>query len=279
MRCNIRPRIALVTGASRGIGRQIALSLVNSGYRVGLVARASDDLLDLKMILGNRVRAYPCDIQDTEECASVVEDMVRHWGGVDVLVNNASALWWKPLAETPIERWDLMHGINARATYQFSRLCLPYMVAGGWGHIITHAPPFTPDSVKGLLGSGAMCNRVAYMSSKLGMSIVSAGVAAEIAANEVNVASTTIWPSTAIRSEATRHHKMGRPEMWREPKIMSDMLEHLLQEEDLGDLNGSSLIDQTYLESKGVTDFSRYQCVEGYEPPPLDTLLGFRKRE
>jgi citronellol/citronellal dehydrogenase len=305
----LQGRVAIITGASRGIGREFAKSLSRNGCRVVLASKTgngvgnylslptSDPVSDpsstrnptlpgnvfelsekINARIGEEV-AFPfqMDVRNAGEMKDLVNFTVGKFDRLDILVNNAGAMWWKSLEETPIEKFDLMHDINVRATYELSRLCVPQMEKNGWGHLVHHSPPFNPDTIESALASdGHFVNRVAYLSSKWGMSIVSAGLARELGGT--GIASNTIWPRTMIDTQATRVNKLGDGRMWRKPEIMSDMLLQLLEENPY-DFTGKSLLDETYLRTKGVTDFSKYQTEPGYEPPSIEVLLRALPRE
>lgn len=137
--------------------------------------------------------------------------VLNRWGRIDVLVNNAGALWWKDVSDTPMKRYDLVHQVNARATFCCARAVLPAMLAQGWGRIINMSPPISRAMIKG---------KVAYCISKFGMTMVSHGLAAELAGTGITVNS--LWPATAVESFATRNFQMGNESMWRKASIIAD---------------------------------------------------------
>ena len=219
----------------------------------------------------DRIIPYQVDVRNSDELSNLVKHTADHFGRIDILINNAGAMWWKPLEKTPIEKFDLMHDVNIRASYALSQLCVPYMKQNGWGHIIHHSPPFTPSEIdKALQSERWLLNRVAYLSSKWGMSIVSAGLAKELAGT--GIASNTIWPKTMIKTQATEVHGLGNSKLWRRPEIMADLVLGVLNENPYT-FTGKSLVDEEYLRLQGMSDFSKYQCKPGCEPPPISEII------
>src|SRR5207244_104075 len=179
----------------------------------------------------------------------------ERFGRIDILVNNAGALFWKPLRETPAKRFDLVMAVNARAAFLCSRAVLPAMIEGRFGHIVNMSPPLDLAMVPG---------RIAYAISKLGMTMLTHGLAEEVRAH--NIAVNSLWPVTIIESQASINHNLGTPAMWRKPEILADCVLRLLGKEP-GELTGQALLDEDFLRAEGETDFSRYACVPGTEPP------------
>jgi citronellol/citronellal dehydrogenase len=277
----LQGKVAFITGASRGIGKVIAESLAFRGVSVGLISKTTvsseklpgtvNEVADNINSNGGKALAIPLDVRDAHGCELAIEKTVTHFGKLDILINNASALWWKSIADTPIDKFDLLHDVNVRATYTLSRNAIPYLLESGGGHIITHSPPLTPEYVKSMVNNGGMANRVAYMSSKYGMSIITMALAEELRGK--NIACNTIWPSTPIESQAVKNHNLGNPRLWRKPEIVSDAIYEILKHTP-SDFNGNSCTDQEYLEKfGGISDFTKYQCVPGSEPPSLEKIL------
>ena len=268
-------KIALITGSSRGIGRSIALGLANKGYNIVLAAksvRESDNLPGTIYSVAEEiekigVKALPIktDLRKIEDIKNLTNNINKEFGKLDVLVNNAGALWWKPVEDTPIEKYDLINDINVRASYALSRECIPLMKCNG-GHIIMHSPPL-PDTVSDYVNN--LNGKVGYMISKWGMTMTALGLSRELA--DYDIACNTIWPMTAIKSSVTRNYKLGNETLWRKDKIIVDCIEKIV-DEDKQIFTGLQLIDELYLRSKGIEDFSEYQCVSGFEPPKLTSL-------
>jgi citronellol/citronellal dehydrogenase len=172
-------------------------------------------------------------------------------------VNNAGALWWQPLTETPPKRFDLVMNVNARAAFLCCRAVLPSMIQHRWGHIINMSPPLDLAMVPG---------RIAYSISKLGMTLLSHGLAEEVRPH--NIAVNSLWPVTIIESQASISHHLGSPAMWRKPDILVDCVLRLVRKEP-GSLTGQALLDEDFLRADGVTDFSHYACIPGTQPPRI----------
>src|SRR4051812_30641772 len=173
---DLTDRVAIVTGASRGIGRAIALGLAKAGCRVVVAAKSTESTEKLPgsihtvaaevEALGGQALAVQVDLRDEAQIEAMAARTVERFGRIDVLVNNAGALWWRPLTETPAKRFDLVTGVNARAAFLCCRAALPSMLDRRWGHIINLSPPLDLAMVPG---------RIAYSISKLGMTLLTHG--------------------------------------------------------------------------------------------------------
>src|SRR5262249_6596620 len=170
---------------------------------------------------------------------------------------NAGALFWKPLLETTAKRLDLVMAVNARAACLCARAVLPVMIQQRWGHIINMSPPLDLSLVPG---------RIAYAISKLGMTLLTFGLAEELKPH--NIAVTSLWPVTIIESQASINWGLGTRDMWRTPDILVDCVLRLVRKEP-GALTGQALLDEDFLRAEGVTDFGKYACVPGTQPPRL----------
>jgi citronellol/citronellal dehydrogenase len=260
-------RVAIVTGASRGIGRAFALGLARAGCPVVIAAKSTTPTEKLPgsiytvarevEALGGQALPLPVDVRDEAQIEAMVGRTLERFGRIDVLVNNAGALWWKPVLETPPKRFDLVMGVNARAALLCCRAVLPAMIARRWGHVVNLSPPFDLAMVPG---------RVAYAISKLGMTLLTHGLAEEVRPH--NIAVNSLWPVTIIESQASINHHLGTPELWRTPAILVDCLLRIVQTEPAA-LTSRALLDEDYLRSVGVTDFSGYACVPGTSPPRI----------
>jgi citronellol/citronellal dehydrogenase len=260
-------RVAIVTGASRGIGRAIALGLARAGSHVVIAAKSTTSTEKLPGsihtvaaevdALGAQGLAVQVDVRDEAQVEAMAARTLERFGRIDVLVNNAGALWWQPVLETPAKRFDLVMGVNARAAFLCARAVLPAMIEQRRGHIVNLAPPLDLTMVPG---------RVAYAISKLGMTLLTHGLAEEVRPH--NVAVNALWPVTIIESQASINWGLGTPAQWRKPDILVDCVLRLLRKEP-GELTGQALLDEDFLRAEGVTDFSGYACVPGSEPPRL----------
>jgi citronellol/citronellal dehydrogenase len=262
----LQNRIVFITGASRGIGRAVALACAREGADVAIAAKtevASDPRLPGSIhdvareveALGRRALPLKLDVRDADACEAAVEKTVAHFGRIDALVNNAGALWWADVVETPVKKFDLIVGINVRAAFVLAHAALPHMIKNRWGHIVTMSPPVDP---------AAVAHHGAYAVSKFGMTMIAQAIAEE--AREHNVTAHALWPATAVESYATMNFGLGGPEIWRKADILADATVALLAREPSARM-GRAWIDEELLRSEGVTDFSKYQCVPGVEPP------------
>ena len=270
------PKTCIITGASRGIGALLAKRLAENNYNVVIAAKSVKENEKLpgtiysvaKEIISKGGVALPVktDIQNEKECENLVNETIKNFGKVDVLINNAGALWWKSIKETPVKRYDLINNINVRGSYILSHLCLPYMEENNFGHIIMQSPPFNPEEVVDITTKKLLKNKTAYTISKLGMSIVSRGISQEY--ENKNICSNTIWPVTPIKTHALTNNNIGDDRFYRKPDILVDAIEMMLHE-DPKHFNGRSVYDEDYLRDKGITDFKKYRCDENFEPPKI----------
>ncbi|MDH3284489.1 MAG: SDR family oxidoreductase [Acidobacteriota bacterium] len=265
---SLEGRVAIVTGASRGIGRHIALDLAREGVHV--VVAAKTDRPHPKLAgtiqetareverLGARALAVRVDVRDADALDRLVATTVDAFGRLDIVVNNAGALWWKPVADTPSRRYDLVMEVNVRAAFLLSRAAAAAMIeAGGGGHIIMMSPPLDTAPHPGM---------VAYAVSKLGMTMVAIGLAKELRGQRIAV--NCLWPATMIESAATENWGLGSRAQWRTPAILSDALLAVLRKSP-EDFTGRQLIDEDVLREEGTSDFSRYRCEPDSEPPRI----------
>src|SRR5262245_38008999 len=226
----LQGRVALITGASRGIGRALALGLARAGCAVVVAAKSVTSTEKLPgsiytvaqevEALGGQALPVQVDVRDEGQIEALAARTLERFGRVDVLVNNAGALYWKSVLETPAKRFDLVMGVNARAALLCSRAVLPGMIERRWGHIINLSPP---------LDLGMVPGRVAYAISKLGMTLLTVGLAEEV--KQHNIAVNSLWPVTIIESQASIAWGMGTPAMWRKPDILVDCVVRLAAKE------------------------------------------------
>jgi len=258
-------RVAMVTGASRGVGKALALRLAAEGCDLVVAAKtiAPDPKLPGTIhetvreieALGRRALAAPLDVRDDVAVERVVKQALEHFGQIDFLVNNAGALYWRSVAETEMKRFDLVMGVNARGAFACTRHVLPSMLARKFGHILMLSPPVDPRA-----GAG----KVAYALSKFGMTLVAQGVAEEVRGK--GVAANALWPATMIESQATIRWGLGDRTLWRTPEIVADAMVAIFAKPP-DTMTGQALIDEDFLRAEGVTDFTRYRCDPDKEPP------------
>ncbi|GBC92932.1 3-oxoacyl-[acyl-carrier-protein] reductase FabG [bacterium HR15] len=270
---DLKGRVAIITGASRGIGRAIALRLAREGMRLVIAAKTAEPdprlpgtiytVAEEVQALGGEALPLRVDVRDEAAIQQMVDQTMQRWGRIDILVNNAGALWWKPLLETPAKRFDLLMAVNVRAAFLCAQAVLPAMMAQRWGHIVNMSPPINPLVVAG---------RIAYMISKFGMTLLTYGLAEEVRGH--NIAVNSLWPRTLIESQATITFQLGEPRYWRKADIMADALYELIRREP-SSCTGKVWFDEELLREAGVDDFSIYNCTPDGEPLPIDwDLLG-----
>ncbi len=260
-------RVAVITGASRGIGRAIALGLARHGCHIVVAAKSTESTDKLpgsiytvaKEVeqLGAQALPFQLDVRDENQIEAMAAAAREKFGRIDILIHNAGALWWKPVLDTPAKRFDLMMGVNARGAFLCSRAVLPAMIEGKWGHIINMSPPIDLKVVPGKTG---------YFISKYGMTLLTYGLAAEVKASNIGV--NALWPVTIIESQASINWGLGTRELWRKADILVDCVLRLVQKEPT-DVTGQALLDEDFLRAEGVTDFGPYACVPGTNPPRI----------
>jgi citronellol/citronellal dehydrogenase len=257
-------QVAVITGSSRGIGKNIALRLARAGADIVVAAKSelSRDSLPGSIhetvseieALGRQALAVRTNVRDADQLESMVEAALERFGRIDILINNAGALHWRSIADTPPKRYDLMMEVNARAAFVASHFVLPHMIERGSGTIIQMSPPIDLRMLPGKTG---------YCMSKFGMSLLAMGMGAEVKATEIK--SCALWPATAIESQATINHKLGGPQFWRTADILADAVGAILAANS-EQVNGKCLVDEDVLSMMGVSDFEPYNCVEGGTP-------------
>lgn len=258
-------RTAFITGASRGIGRAIALKLASEGANIVIAAKSVEENPKLGGTihsvaaevesLGGKALAVACDIRFEDQIAAAVDKAVATFGGLDILVNNASAISLSPTEKTEPKRYDLMHDINVRGTFFVSRACIPHLRKGHNPHILNLSPPLNMDP-KWFGG------HLAYTISKYGMSMVAMGLAEELKGDRI--AANALWPQTTIATAAVMNLLGGEMlmKMSRKPEILGDAAFHILKRPS-GSSTGHFFIDEQVLAEEGITDLSHYSVVPG----------------
>jgi len=252
-------RTAFITGASRGIGKSIAEKLAKDGANIVIAAKTVTPHPKLPGTIYTAAeelekagaKCLPCivDVRDEAQVQEAVDTAVKKFGGIDILINNASAISLTGTLETPMKRYDLMNGINARGTYLVSKLCLPYLKVGKNPHILNIAPPLN-------MNAKWFRNHVAYTMAKYGMSMCVLGMAEEFHGD--NIAVNALWPKTAIWTAAMG--MLGGPDVaaqCRKPEIMADAA-YVMLTRDSRSYTGNFAIDETVLREVGITDFDAY---------------------
>ena len=260
----LRNKTIFITGSSRGIGREIALRCAQDGAKlviVGKTAEAHPKLSGTIQTVAEEVRqaggqalAIQLDVRDEQAIAVAVKQAAAHFGGIDVLVNNASAISLTPTLQTAAKRLDLMWDVNMRATFLVSQACIPYLRHAANPHILSMSPPLN-------MNAKWFAPHVAYTISKYGMSMCMLGMSRELA-NE-GIACNCLWPRTTIATAAIANNF---PEAVlhasRHPAIVADAARAILQR-DSKTCSGNFFIDEEVLRAEGVSDFERYAVKSG----------------
>jgi citronellol/citronellal dehydrogenase len=253
-----------ITGASRGIGREIALRAARDGANVAVAAKTVEPHPKLAGTIhsvaeeiekaGGKALAIQLDVRDEASIADAVKRTAEAFGGIDILVNNASAISLTPTMATPAKRFDLMLGVNARATFLCSQAAIPHLKKSANPHILTLSPPLGMDA-KWFAG------HVAYTMSKYGMSMCTLGMAEEFRGDGIAVNS--LWPRTLIATAAVQvHFPEAMLKASRHAAIVADAA-HVILTSDARANTGNFYIDEQVLERAGTKDFARYAVTPG----------------
>jgi|TARA_B110000091_G_C13727080_1_gene437358 citronellol/citronellal dehydrogenase len=265
---NLKGKTLFVSGASRGIGLAIAKRAAEDGANIILAAKTAEEHPKLPGTIytaaneviesGGKALPIVCDIRDEEQVRQAVNSGVEEFGGIDICVNNASAIQLTNTLQTDMKRYDLMHQVNSRGTFLVSKACLPHLLKSDNPHILNLSPPL--DMNPKWFGP-----HVAYTMAKYGMSLCVLGMAEEF--KEQGVAVNALWPRTAIATAAIKNALGGDAIMniSRFPEIMGDAAYTILTKPSK-EFTGNFCIDDTVLADNGVTDFSVYADV------PFDQL-------
>ena len=264
----LRDKVLFITGASRGIGLAIALRAARDGACVAIAAKSSvpnpklpgtiHDAAAAVEAAGGRALALKCDIREEDEVRAAVAQTVEHFGGLDILVNNASAIWLRGALDTPMKRFDLMQQVNARGTFLCAQVCLPHLEKSANPHILTLAPPPSLDPKWWAPHTG-------YTLAKMGMSFVTLGLAGEFGARGIAV--NALWPRTIVATDALNMIPGIDPKRCRKPEIVADAA-HAVLTQAARTLNGRILIDEDVLRAAGVDDFAPYAVDPSQRPLP-----------
>jgi citronellol/citronellal dehydrogenase len=254
-------KVVLVTGGSRGIGKAIALKLASEGAHLAIVGKTAEPHPKLEGTIytaaeeiakagpGN-VLPLQGDIRSEDSIKHIVKTTVDTFGGIDILINNASAISLTSTEETESKRWDLMHGINVRGTFLMSKECIPHLRRARNPHILNLSPPLNMDPAW-------FGKHLAYTMSKYGMSMVVLGLAEEL--KQQRIAVNALWPKTTIATAAVQNLLGGDFLMQRSrtTDIVADAAFHILKQPSF-ECSGNFFIDEDVLNKEGITDFSKY---------------------
>jgi len=261
----LQGRVVVMSGGSRGIGLAIAVALARAGARIALMAKTDQPHPKLPGTIhtaaeeiqaaGGEALAMVGDVRDDAQVEALVAAAAERWGGVDVVVNNASAINLAPIADLPPKRYDLMLDINTRGTFLLTRAALPYLRESQHAHVLTLSPPLSAEP-RWLRGHAA------YTVSKMGMTMLTLGVAAD--EREHGVGANCLWPRTLIATAAVQNLLGGDAAMARSrtPEIVADAARVIL-ERDPRKATGNAYIDDEVLAEAGITDLERYRAAEG----------------
>jgi citronellol/citronellal dehydrogenase len=254
----LKSKTVFMSGGSRGIGLAIAERLAAEGANVAFVAKTDKPDPRLPGTIHTAAAAIEAaggealplvgDIRFEDQVAAAVEATVERFGGVDLCINNASALNLSPMADLPVKRFDLMQQINARGTFVVTQACLPHLLKSDHAHVLTLSPPLDMDPKW-------LANNAAYTLSKYGMTMITLGLAAD----QPTIAANCLWPRTAIRTAAVQNLLGGEESIARSrtPEIVADAAYEILRRAP-GELSGRALIDDEVLAEAGITDLSPY---------------------
>ncbi|MDH3694377.1 MAG: NAD(P)-dependent oxidoreductase [Gammaproteobacteria bacterium] len=268
----LKDRTIFITGSSRGIGKAIALRAAQDGANVVITGKSAEPHPKLPGTIhsvaeeveqvGGKALAVQMDIRSEEQIQAAVDKTIDTFGGIDVLVNNASAISLTGTEATPMKRFDLMFSVNVRGTYAATQICLPHLRKASNPHVLTLSPPINLNPIW-------FKDFVAYTMAKYGMSMCVLGMAEEF--RDAGIAVNALWPRTAIYTAAVV--MLGdavKPENCRRPEIVSDAA-HAILSRDSKSCTGNFFIDEQVLGEEGVTDFSKY--ANGSEDQLMDDLF------
>ena len=258
-------KTVFITGASRGIGLAIGLRLAQEGANIVVAAKTTEPHPKLPGTIytaaaeieaaGGKALPLMVDVRNEEQVFAAVEQAVQHFGGIDILVNNASAINLTSTLQTDMKRYDLMHQINTRGTFLVSKACIPHLLKAENPHVLNLSPPLNMEE-------RWFAPHVAYTMAKFGMSMCVLGMSGEF--KKQGIAFNALWPRTAIATAAVQNLLGGDDSMrrCRKPEIMADAA-HLIFSQNSRDCTGNFFIDDEVLgRLGGITDFSQYRYMD-----------------
>ena len=266
-----------ITGGSRGIGLAIAIRAAKDGAMIAIAAKTSKPNPKLPGTIhtaaseiaaaGGKALAIQCDLRDENQISAAVDQAAKEFGGIDILINNASAINLTPTLQTPAKRFDLMFDVNVRGTFLTSQAALPHLQesakAGRNPHILTLSPPLS-------MKAKWFRNHVAYTMAKYGMSMCVLGMAEEFKREQIAV--NALWPRTAIETAALAMIPGVDTAACRTPEILADAAYIILNRESAS-CSGNFFVDDEVLASEGITDLEKYSVVPGTTDFLLDFFL------
>ncbi|QIJ76214.1 SDR family NAD(P)-dependent oxidoreductase [Methylobacterium sp. NI91] len=267
---SLQGKTLFITGASRGIGLAIGLRAARDGANVAIAAKTAEPHPKLEGTIftaaeaieraGGRALPLTVDVRDEDAVKDALDRTAQKFGGIDIVVNNASAISLSNTPKTEMKRFDLMHQINARGTYMVSKYAIPYLEKAKNPHILMLSPPLD-------MAEKWFAPHLAYTMAKFGMSLCVLGLAGELRGRDIAV--NALWPRTTIATAAVQNLLGGDALMQasRTPEIMADAA-HAVFGKDAKTFSGRFLIDDTFLAEEGVTDFSKYRVTAGIPLAP-----------
>ena len=258
-------KTVLITGGTRGIGKAIGLRLAKEGANIVIAAKSVEENAKLGGTIfsaaaemeaaGGKALAVQCDIRFEDQIQNVIDKAVSTFGGIDILVNNASAISLTATEQTEPKRFDLMHDINVRGTFFVTKACIPYLKKSANPHILTLSPPINLDPKW-------FDKHVAYTLTKYNMSMMTIGWATEL--KKDRIAANSLWPRTTIDTAAVRNLLGGQvlANMSRTVDILADAAYYILSKPS-GECTGNLFIDEQVLAKEGITDLEKYSVVPG----------------
>lgn len=266
---NFKNKTFFITGSSRGIGREMALRFAKDGANIVVIGKTDKPHAKLEgtihtvaqevVAAGGQALPIQLDVRDERAIAEAVEQTVAQFGGIDCLINNASAIALTPTLETKMRRFDLMYEVNVRATFACSQACIPFLKQADNPHILNIAPPLS-------MKAKWFKDHVAYTYTKFGMSVCTLGMAAEFA--DEGIAVNSLWPKTTIATAAVKYN--FPPQIYaasRKPAIMADAA-YVMVSQKASDFTGQFLLDEQVLRDQGQTDFLQYMENPDCQPIP-----------
>lgn len=272
---SLQDKVIFITGASRGIGREIALAAAQQGAHIVIGAKSVEPhpklpgtiytVAEEVRALGAQALPLMLDVRDEAAVQAAMQAAGEHFGGIDMLINNAGAIRLEGVEKLAVKRYDLMHQVNARAVMLCSQAALPWLKKSQQAHILSLSPPINLDP-KWLAQYGP------YTTTKYAMTLLSIGMAAEF--RRYGIAVNTLWPRTIIATAAIEFEAGGRQLMdkGRSPRIMADAALAILSTRNL-QLTGHNLIDEDLLREQGVTDFEDYRYAAGDKSLMTDLFI------
>lgn len=260
---NLVGKTLFITGASRGIGLAIALRAARDGANIVIAAKSGMPNPKLPGTIhtaataveeaGGSALALQVDIRDEQQVREAAARAAEHFGGIDIVVNNASAIWLAGVMDTPMKRYDLMHQVNTRGTFLVTQSCLPYLKQSGNPHVLMLSPPLNLDPKW-------FAPHTAYTIAKYGMSLCVLGMSAEFA--PLGIAVNALWPRTVIATAAIGMIEGVSPEHCRKPDIVADAAYAILTR-PAAVYSGHFAIDEDVLREAGVSEFEHYAVAPG----------------